>query len=115
MALLRVFEIHTYRSGTWKIDSVFDDRVVEETFDDESQQGGTRTIYRSNKADKINKATRAKKAAASKIPAPPPKAKPKPKAKKGIAHQAISACLLLAVIVGGGLFVIYLLNTLTVG
>ncbi|MFT5539369.1 MAG: hypothetical protein ACI82H_000888 [Alphaproteobacteria bacterium] len=26
MAVLKVFEIHTFRSGVWKIDSVFDDR-----------------------------------------------------------------------------------------
>ncbi len=66
MALLTVFEIHTLKGGSWKIDSIFDDRelavmegervgrsrgfeevrVVEETFDEETELGGIRTIYR---------------------------------------------------------------------
>lgn len=130
MALLRVYEIHTYRSGTWKIDSVFDDRdlalmeaervdhsnrfpavrVVEETFDDVSQEGGTRTIYRSSKAEKINTAQRAQRAEPLKTAGPPPKQRQK--VEKSILRQTISACFLLVVIVGGGLFVIYLLNAL---
>lgn len=63
---MKAFEIHTFQGGRWKIDSVFDDRelavfeaqrmegsrrysgvrVVEETFDEGTQQTSTRTIYR---------------------------------------------------------------------
>lgn len=59
MPVLKVFELHTYRNGSWKIDSVFDDRdlalmeadrvdrsnrysavrVVEETFDEDTEKG----------------------------------------------------------------------------
>ena len=80
MPVLKVFEIHTYRNGAWKINSVFDDRdlammeaermdrgnrysavrVVEETFDDETEKGNTRTIFRSSKAERINTATQAR-------------------------------------------------------
>ena len=62
---MRAFEIHTFHNGNWKIESVFDDRdialfeasrmelssrfagvrVVEETFDEDSQECSTRTIY----------------------------------------------------------------------
>ncbi len=62
---MRAFEIHTFHNGKWKIDSVFDDRdialfeasrmesgsrfaavrVVEESFDEDSQECSTRTIY----------------------------------------------------------------------
>ncbi len=63
---MRAFEIHTFRGGKWKIDSVFDDRdlavfeaermetsrrfagirVVEENFDESTQKITTRTIFR---------------------------------------------------------------------
>ena len=63
---MRAFEIHTFQSGKWKIDSVFDDRelavfeaqrmesskryigvrVIEETFDEATQHTATRTIYK---------------------------------------------------------------------
>ena len=63
---MRAFEIHTFHNGKWKIDSVFDDRdlalfeagrmdtssryagvrVIEENFDEDSQECTTRTIYR---------------------------------------------------------------------
>ncbi len=66
MAILTVFEIHTLKGGAWKIDSIFDDRelavmegervgrsrgyeevrVVEETFNEETELGGIRTIFR---------------------------------------------------------------------
>jgi hypothetical protein len=63
---MKAFEIHTFRSGNWKIDSVFDDRelamfeaqrmdssnrfpgvrVVEEIFDEAQATTSTRTIFR---------------------------------------------------------------------
>lgn len=63
---MRAFEIQTFTGGKWKIDSVFDDRdlavfearrmddsnryagvrVVEETFDEETEQSVARTIFR---------------------------------------------------------------------
>ncbi len=63
---MKAFEIHTFRGGKWKIDSVFDDRdlalfearrmdssnrfpgvrVVEEIFDEASSQTTSRTIFR---------------------------------------------------------------------
>lgn len=63
---MKAFEIHTFSGGKWKIDSIFDDRdlalfeaqrmenskryagvrVVEELFDEQSQQTLTRTIYK---------------------------------------------------------------------
>lgn len=66
---MRAFEIHTFHNGRWKIDSVFDDRdlalfeagrmesssryvgvrVIEENFDEDSQECTTRTIYRGAK------------------------------------------------------------------
>ncbi len=63
---MRAYEIHTFRAGKWKMDSVFDDRelavsdaermessrrfsgvrVIEETFDEDTNKTRTRTIYR---------------------------------------------------------------------
>ncbi len=63
---MRAFEIHTFRGGKWKIDSVFDDRdlamfeakrmdssnrfpgvrVVEEIFDEVQSKTMTKTIFR---------------------------------------------------------------------
>lgn len=71
MSTMKAFEIHTYQSGKWKIDSVFDDRdlamfeaqrmdesgrytgirVVEEIYVEATQETKTRTIYRGSKVD----------------------------------------------------------------
>ncbi len=79
--MMVVYEIHTHRDGTWKIDSVFDDkdlavleatrlersnrhpavRVVEETVDEATDHKVTRTIYRTAKSE----------------PGAPPKAEPR--------------------------------------
>ena len=76
---MRAFEIHIYRNGVWKIDSVFDDRelalyearraddtnryaailVVEETYHEETGKVDRRVISRSSRADKEAKARRA--------------------------------------------------------
>ncbi|HET7595535.1 MAG TPA: hypothetical protein VFK15_01250 [Burkholderiales bacterium] len=78
---MRAFEIHTYQGGKWKIDSVFDDRdlavfeaqrmegskrylgvrVVEETFDENTQQTAVRTIYRGIAVESASHAEHAKK------------------------------------------------------
>jgi len=66
---MRAFEIHTFRDGKWRVDSVFDDRelavhearkveangryaavrVIEETYDEASDLTTTRTIFRGKK------------------------------------------------------------------
>lgn len=73
--MLVIYEIHTLRGGEWKIDSIFDDRdlalqeghriehsnrftavrVVEETFDEATEKGSTRTIYRGTAIDRANR------------------------------------------------------------
>lgn len=74
MSDMKAFEIHTYQSGKWKIDSVFDDRdlamfeaqrmdesgrytsirVVEEIYVEATQETKTRTIYRGSKVAEAN-------------------------------------------------------------
>lgn len=74
MSDMKAFEIHTYASGKWKIDSVFDDRdlamfeaqrmdesgrytsirVVEEIYVEATQETKTRTIYRGSKIAAAN-------------------------------------------------------------
>ena len=69
MSDMKAFEMHTYQSGEWKIDSVFDDRdlamfeaqrmdesgrytsirVVEEIYVESTQETKTRTIFRGSK------------------------------------------------------------------
>ena len=73
---MKAFEIHTYQSGKWKIDSVFDDRdlamfeaqrmdssgrytsirVVEEVYFEATKETKTRTIYRGSKVADANAA-----------------------------------------------------------
>jgi hypothetical protein len=69
---MKAFEIHTFRGGNWKIDSVFDDkelalfearrmdessrysgvRVVEENFNESSNETVTRTLFKGGRAEK---------------------------------------------------------------
>lgn len=69
---MKAFEIHTFKDGQWKIDSVFDDRelalhearkveeggrysslrVIEEIYDEVSDLTTTRTLYRGGSAKK---------------------------------------------------------------
>ena len=71
---MRAYEIHTFQSGRWKIDSVFDDkelalfeanrmdesgrysgmRVVEEAFREKNRKSRARTIFRGTKVTKAN-------------------------------------------------------------
>lgn len=66
---MKAYEIHTFRDGQWKVDSVFDDRelaifearkvdengryssvkVVEENYDEASDKTAIRTIFRGKK------------------------------------------------------------------
>jgi hypothetical protein len=75
---MRAFEIHTFRDGQWKVDSVFDDRelaihearkvddngryagvrVIEENYDESSDLTTTRTIFRGKKEAAKSKAAR---------------------------------------------------------
>ncbi len=71
------YEIHTYRDGRWKIDSVFDNRelavfeakrvdrsgrvsgvrVIEEVYDEITKKSSIRTIFRGSKVSESNKAS----------------------------------------------------------
>jgi hypothetical protein len=129
--MMVVFEIHTFRDGVWKIDSVFDDkelavveaqrmeragrysalRVVEESFDEATERGNTRTVYRSTKVDKVNTETAERRKAPPTIAPPPRKPIPK-KAKASFTRMMIMACLTLGAIVIAGLGIMYALHTL---
>ena len=85
---MRAYEIHTYRDGVWKVDSVFDDKdlaifearrveegsryagvkVIEEYYDEASDLTTTRTLFRGG-------------AAKARRPLPE---KPKPKPGRGV-------------------------------
>jgi hypothetical protein len=129
--MMVVFEIHTFREGVWKIDSVFDDkelavveaqrmeragrysaiRVVEETFDEMTEKGNTRTVYRSTKVDRVNTESVERRKAPSTIAAPPKKAVPK-KAQASFTRIMIMASLTLGAIVMAGIGIMYALHSL---
>jgi predicted RNA-binding Zn ribbon-like protein len=120
-----LFEIHTFREGSWKIDSVFDDkdlaiyeaqrmekggrfsavRVVQETYDEETQKTGTRTVYRTTKVDRMNVDVERRRAQPLTVAAPP---RPPKKKKKGV--SPVMMLLTLSAIVLGGIAVLYLLQ-----
>lgn len=72
--MMRAFEIHIYQGGRWNIDSIFDDRslamheaqrmdqsgrylgvrVVEEVFNEDTEESSSRTIYRGSRIDQAN-------------------------------------------------------------
>lgn len=128
MANLIVYEIHTFNAGTWKIDSVFDDRelavqeaerlartqrysevrAVEESFNEDTQRSSTRTIFREAQEKAVTKVDRSEEALASlrrvRRPPPPPK--------KSMLWQLFSKSLVFLVIFGVGLGIIYLINGL---
>ena len=129
--MMVVFEIHTFREGVWKIDSVFDDkdlavveaqrmeragrysaiRVVEETFDEMTEKGNTRTVYRSTKVDRVNTESVERRKAPSTIAAPRKKAVPK-KAQASFTRIMIMASLTLGAIVMAGIGIMYALHSL---
>lgn len=71
---MRAFEIHIYQGGRWNIDSIFDDRslamheaqrmdrsgryvgirVVEEVFNEDTDETSSRTIFRGSRIDQAN-------------------------------------------------------------
>lgn len=123
-----LFEIHTFREGKWKIDSIFDDkdlatyeaqrmergnrfsavRVIQETFDEETQRTSTRTVYRSTKVDRMNAEGERKRAQPLSVAAPPRPPKPK---KPGI--SPVLMLLTLSAIVLGGIAVLYMLQNVS--
>lgn len=136
---MRAFEIHIFRNGKWKIDSVFDDRdlalfeagrmdsssrfagvrVVEETFNEDSQECATRTIYRGAKEAQAKPAPKKKprQGSTQRAPAKGRGEEPKrnkrakkidKKKKKGIG----SVIMVLAVTLIGGVAVIIALRML---
>jgi hypothetical protein len=138
--MMVVYEIHTYRDGTWKIDSIFDDRdlavleahrmeralrysgvrVIEETYDEATDKTVTRTIYRSSKADKHNAAAMQRRAESMVLSA---ETRPSRRSGNGAAVAArrppsISRILLVATLTCGAILfcslgAIYALNALT--
>ena len=92
---MQAFEIHTFKDGQWKIDSVFDDRelalhearkveeggrysslrVIEENYDEVSDLTTTRTIFRGGTAKQNAKKRRT-------APARPTKSQPRASAGK---------------------------------
>ena len=80
---MKAYEIHTFKDGVWKIDSVFDDRdlavheatkidegsryaavrVIEENYDEVSNLTTTRTIFRGSRSLKKKNAATDEKSA----------------------------------------------------
>lgn len=152
MAKLTVFEILTHEDGTWKIDSIFDDReravmkserlgrhrryqavlVVEETFDEETDKVGTRTIYRSARerqqteaeespSPAMLEALRRQRLSGSKTPPPPEVlealrrrrlASTRSPPKTGIVSHVLGKSILFLTITGIALGLIIILNSI---
>ena len=134
--MMVVYELHTFRDGAWKIDSIFDDRdlavleaqrveranrytgvrVVEETFDQATDRTITRTIYRSSKIDKPNAEALQRRSEAIQRPARP--RPPRPAAAPAKPSVIPSRVLVLATLTAGAILfcslgAIYALNALT--
>jgi hypothetical protein len=123
-----LYEIHAFRGGTWKVDSVFDDkdlavyeaqrmekggrfsavRVIQETYDEETQRTATRTVYRTTKVDSSNIEASRRRAQPLTVAAPPPPPRPK---KAGISPVLLVLTLILIVL--GGMGALYLLQLLS--
>ena len=124
---MKAFEIHTFREGQWKVDSVFDDRdlaihearkvqengrylgirVIEENYDGASDLTTTRTIFRGKNAAANSKLSKspakkaarvAKRAGAKREPSGKPRARPEKKNSTGFLVPVL--ILLLLVITG---------------
>lgn len=133
--MMVVYEIHTFRDGAWKIDSIFDDRdlamleaqrverakrysgvrVVEETFDEVTDKTVTRTIYRSSRVDKPNTEAFHRRAEAIQHPTRARPSRPEQPAKRpaSLHHVLVVATLTAGAILFSGLGAIYALNALT--
>jgi hypothetical protein len=121
---MRAFEIHTFRDGQWKVDSVFDDRalavheaikidengryasirVIEENYDEASDLTTTRTIYRGKKEAAKSKASNsaAKKSGhaahgskAERVPSRNTRARPRKKKSNGVLVPVLILFLLI--------------------
>jgi hypothetical protein len=123
-----LYEIHTFRDGKWKIDSVFDDkdlavyeaqrmekggrfsavRVIQETYDEETQRTSVRTVYRTTKVDTTNVAALRRRAQPLAVAPPPP---PRRVKQHGVSPAVLLLTLLLIVL--GGLGALYLLQNLS--
>ncbi len=77
---MKAFEIHTFQNGKWMIDSVFNDRdlalfeaqrmelgkrysgvrLIEETFDEETQKSSIRTIFSGKRVDQTIPSSKSK-------------------------------------------------------
>ncbi|MEE8563872.1 MAG: hypothetical protein V3S92_09635 [Alphaproteobacteria bacterium] len=152
MAKLTVFEIHTLREGAWKIDSIFDDRelavmegerlgrsqrfelvrVVEETFDEETERVATYTIYRSVREQQqtepeesappeVIEASRRSRLSASRTPPPPEVleelhrrrlSSTRTPPKKTVVEQILGGTVLLVAIISIALGLVYILNSI---
>ena len=156
MAKLTAFEIHTHRNGAWKIDSIFDDReravmegerigrssryvevrVVEETFDEDTEKICTRTVYRSTQERQLTDTQtdtqeppspgmlewlRRRRLASSRTPPPLELieamrrrrlAGSRTPPKKSINAQVTGKTILFVTITGIGLGLVYILNTI---
>lgn len=131
--MMVVYEIHTHRDGTWKIDSVFDDkdlavleatrlersnrhpavRVVEETVDEATDHKVTRTIYRTAKSEPV-----APKTEPRKVPTPlnvnrPPEVIKSEKPISSASRWLVVGVLTVAAVIFCSLGAIYALNALT--
>ena len=131
-----VYELHTFRDGAWKIDSVFDDRdlavleaqrvektfrysgvrVVEEIFHAATDRTVTRTIYRSSKVDKANVEAKPRRAAPAGGPtrsSAPRAAFQTAKRPASVSRLLIVATLTVGAILFSSLGALYALNVLT--
>jgi hypothetical protein len=133
--MMVVYEIHTFRDGAWKIDSIFDDRdlavleaqrvdrahrysgvrVVEETYDQVTDKTVTRTIYRSSRVDKPNNEAFHRRAEAIQRPTRPRSSRPVAPAKPpaSLSRVLVMATLTAGAILFSGLGALYALNALT--
>ena len=128
---MRSFELQIYRDGKWKMDSVYDDRdtaideakkteqrgryagvcVVEENYDEATNQTTSRTLFRGGAA-KSEKSSKPAKTAKPKSSAPRKGREPesartreaKPQAKKS---NFLVPVLVLLVVLVGGLFALF--------
>ncbi len=121
---MRSFELQTYRDGKWKMDSVFDDRkiaieegnranessrysgvrVVEENFDEATNQTTSRTLFRGGaaKSEKSNETAAKPKRSTPRIGTGQGTVRTrgaKPKAKKS--NFLVPVLVLLVVLLGG--------------
>ena len=131
MAKLTAFEIHTYKNDAWKIESIFDDReravlegermgqsarfdevrVVEETFDEESEKVGTRTLYRSPR-EPVNTVVAKEQPSPELLESMRLLRRNRTPPKKSVANQVVHRALMFGAITGIGLGLIYILNTI---